>query len=121
MTIWLVRIVTVVWAGFWLWFGLASAVVESLSWQSTVLYAVRPGLIFAGIALFAWMWPRPGGVVLVVAAFVLAAWYGIYYGEKPTSLKLFVLSTIALPPLAAGLVLLWPSDAGSAPHHHPVS
>ena len=108
MARWLVRLLTAAWALFWLWFGVASAIHERLPWQGVTLYALRPGLIFVAIVVIAWLWPRPGGVLLVVTGFVLAAWYGIYYGHMPTNTKLFVLSTIALPPLLGGLILLWP-------------
>jgi hypothetical protein len=108
MARWLVRLLTAAWALFWLWFGVASGIHEGLPWQGVTLHAVRPGLILVVIALIAWFWPRPGGVLLVVTAFVLAAWYGIYFGHMPTSAKLFVLSTLALPPLLGGLILLWP-------------
>ena len=102
------RLVTAAWAVFWLWFGVASAPHEGLPWQGVTLYALRPGLIFVAIVAIAWLWPRPGGVLLIVTGFLLAALYGIYYGHMPTSTKLFVLSTIALPPLVGGLILLWP-------------
>ena len=117
MAVWLVRIVTVAWAGFWLWFGVAWAIHERLPWQGVALNALRPGFLFVAIALIALFWPRPGGVLLILTGFVLAAWYGIYFGHMPTSTKLFALSAIALPPLVCGLILLWPraSRAGSVP------
>lgn len=117
--LWLVRALTVIWAGFWLWFGVASAVLERQPWHGVVLYALRPGLMFVAIVVIAWLWPRPGGVVLIVTSFLLAAWYGIYYGDKPTALKVFVLATIALPPLLAGLILLWfsPGTRRGVPSH----
>jgi hypothetical protein len=108
MARWLVRLLTAAWALFWLWFGVASGIHEGLPWQGVALHALRPGLVLVVVALIAWFWPRPGGVLLVVTGFVLAAWYGIYFGHMPTSTKLFVLSTLALPPLVGGLILLWP-------------
>jgi hypothetical protein len=107
MHIWLFRILSVAWAGFWLWYGVAWAIHERLPWQGIALNALRPGLIFVAIVAIAWFWPRLGGVLLVLSGFVLAAWYGIYFGHMPTSTKLFALSTIALPPLVCGLILLW--------------
>ena len=117
MARWLVRLLTAAWAVFWLWFGVASGIHERLPWQGVTLYALRPGLMFIVIALIAWFWPGSGAVLLIVTGFVLAAWYGIYFGHMPTSTKLFVLSTMALPPLLGGLILLWPRAkhrAGSA-------
>ena len=109
MHIWMVRILTVLWAGFWLWFGVASGIHERLSWSGVALYALRPGLMFVAVVLVAWFWPRVGGVVLVLTGFILAGWYAIFFGHMPTSTKLFVLGTIAVPPLVGGLILLWPS------------
>jgi hypothetical protein len=87
----------------------AWAIHERLPWQGVALNALRPGLVFVAIALIACFWPRLGGVLLILTGFVLAAWYAIYFGQMPTNTKLFVLSTIALPPLMCGLILLWPS------------
>jgi hypothetical protein len=109
MRVWLVWILAVVWAGFWLWYGVGWAIHERLAWQGVALNALRPGLVFVAIVLIAWFWPRLGGVLLILTGFVLAAWYAIYFGHMPTSTKLFALSTIALPPLVCGLILLWPS------------
>lgn len=97
------------WAGFWLWYGVAWAIHERLAWQGVALNALRPGIAFFAVVLIAWLWPRLGGVLLILAGFVLAAWYGIYFGQMSTNTKLFALSTIALPPLVSGLFLLWPS------------
>jgi hypothetical protein len=63
--------------------------------------------MFVAIAVIAWLWPRPGGVLLIPPAFSLAEWDGISYGHMPNHIKLFVLATMALPPLAGGLILLW--------------
>ena len=112
MLVWLVRLLAVLWAGFWLWFGVASAIHERLAWQGIVLYALRPGLAFFVVVAIAWFWPRPGGVLLILTGFGLAAWYAIYFGHMPTGTKVFVLSTFALPPLLCGLILLW-SRAGA--------
>jgi len=113
MIVWLVRIMSAAWAGFWLWFGVASAIHEQLLWQGIALYALRPGLIFVAIMTIAWLWPRLGGVLFILTGFALAAWYAIYYGHMPTGTKIFVLSTMALPPFACGLILLWPSADGT--------
>lgn len=107
MLVWLVRILGVLWAGFWISFGLASAIQEHLAWYEVALWAFRPGLVFLGIVLIAWFRPRLGGVLLALTGFVLAGWYAIYYGARPANEKLFVLATFALPPLACGLMLLW--------------
>lgn len=106
MHVWLARLLSVAWAGFWFWFGVAWAVHEHLPWYRVLASTFRPGFIFVAIALAGWFWPRAGGVFLVLTGFGLASWYAINFGHAPTNTKLFVLSTWALPPLLAGLLLL---------------
>jgi len=108
---WLARALIVAWAGFWFWFGVAWAVHERLPWRDVALSTLCPGFLFVAIVLIAWLWPRPGGAVLILTGFILASWYAIYFGHMPASTKVFVLSTIALPPLAGGLILWWPGAA----------
>ena len=108
MLLWLAPILSVAWAGFWLWFGIASAIHDRLPWHQVASYALRPGLMFFAVVFIAWLWPKLGGLLLVLTGFVLAAWYAVYFGDKDIPAKLFVLCTIAARPLACGLMLLWP-------------
>jgi hypothetical protein len=63
------RVLVLAWAGFWLWFNIASALGERDGFtQHMVMAAVT--LILAGTC---WFWPRVGGV-LMVAAGIFAAW-----------------------------------------------
>lgn len=115
MRTWLVRAATIVWAGFWLWFAVASGIHDRLPWHGVVLYALHwPVSMIVALVPVTWFWPRLGGVLLILAGFVVAAWYALYYGHMPTGTKLFVLSTMGLPPLVCGLILLLPA-AGSSP------
>ncbi len=107
MRIWLARILAVAWAGFWLWFGVAWAVHERLGWQGVALSTLRPGIPFVAVVVLAWLWPRLGGVIMVLTGFGLAVWYAINFGHMPTGTKVFTLSTFALPPAVCGLILLW--------------
>ena len=108
MRTWLARILAAAWAGFWLYYGVGWAVHERLSWIRIAVSTFQPGLMFASVVLVAWLWPRLGGVLLILTGFILASWYCIYFGHMPAATKLFVLSTIALPPLLSGLILLSP-------------
>jgi hypothetical protein len=126
MSVWLARVLALAWAGFWLWFGVASAIYERLPWQGVALYALRPGLVFLALVGIAWFWPRLGAVLLILVGFLLAGLYPVYWAELPAATKLFVLSTIALPPLVSGLVLLRPWRPPEQPgpdlardHSHP--
>ncbi len=111
------RVLTLAWAAFWLWFGMGWAVHEHLPWYRIALSAFQPGLLFFALAAIGWIYPRWGGALLVLVGFALASWYGIYFGHMPTATKLFVLATIALPPLVSGLLLLWSGQDSAGKAH----
>ncbi len=93
--------------GFWLWFGVASAVSERLGWGNFVAHLVVPGGVFAVIAALAWRWRVAGAMLMIVAGGTIFAGYPIVFGEFfPTSTIVFVLLTMAAPPVAAGVLLL---------------
>ncbi len=112
MWIWLARILALAWAGFWLWFGVASGMQLHLSWPRVALYG-WVGFVFLALALIAWFRPKLGAVLLVLTGFLLAGLHPIYYVEQPRNTKLFVLATFALPPLLSGLIQLL--SGGSKP------
>lgn len=115
MRIWMSRTLTLVWAGFWLWFGIAEGIYVGRPWYVVISHGLPIGLAFLIIALIAWRWPKPGAVLLILTGFVIAGLYPIYWAGLPTNTKLFGIATLALPPLLSGLMLLWPS--GSWPQH----
>lgn len=112
--LWTARILTLIWAAFWTWFGLASGIGESHSVSGVLLHVAAPGLVFLAFCLLAWRWRHVGGILLVATATVVAIVYPAIMGRHfPTSTVLFVLATMALPPLVAGLMFL---KAGQRQH-----
>ncbi|HET7221468.1 MAG TPA: hypothetical protein VFJ02_25605 [Vicinamibacterales bacterium] len=91
---------------FWTWFGLASALAEKLGWQNFVLHLLLPGGAFAAIAAIAWRSRVIGGVLLIAAGALIALLYPFAGGRFPGSTVVLLLSTLAAPPIAAGVLML---------------
>ena len=115
---WLARIIVVVWAGFWTFFAVASAMGPQGVSRSGTLWPVATALlIFVGTAVLAWRWETPAAILLLVEGlFVCSAYATGYYHARYVSQAVFVLSTLALPPVVAALLLLV-CGHGSVGHH----
>ena len=93
-------------SGFWVWFGLASALGEGFGIGDVILRALIPGGVFAIVAAIAWRWRLAGALLLVATGILVVAGYPFVDGEFfPTSTLIFVLFTMAAPPIAAGVLL----------------
>ena len=97
--------ILILWAGFWTWFGLASGIGEDLDPLGILMHTTLPGLLFVGITLLAWRWERVGGPTLIVVGLALALIYPLSIGGWRVFYP-FILATMVLPPVVAGL-LLW--------------
>jgi hypothetical protein len=87
------------WAGFWVWFNVASAFGErsGLGWAGIEVGHLALGAVIAAVSVLAWRWPMAGcPVLLALAGFGL--WF---FGPKP-----FLLLTLLAPPVAAAALLL---------------
>lgn len=101
------RGVALLWAGFWVFFGLASGIGEGLDWVGVLIHTAVPGLIFLALALLAWYREEIGGALLVIVGLVVLVWYPIDTADTfRLSTIVMVLLTMALPPLLAGGVCL---------------
>jgi hypothetical protein len=101
---WTLMLATV---GFWLWFGVASGISEHLGAGNFVAHLVVPGGVLAGIAAVAWRWRLAGAILMIAAGGAVFVGYPILFGEFfPTSTIVFVLLSMAAPPVAAGVLLL---------------
>lgn len=105
-TVRLARVLAALWAGFWIWFGLASGIGEGLAPLGVLIHTAIPGLLFGLLAALAWRRERAGAIALLAAGACVAVLYPLrmrgwrsFYG--------FILLTMALPPLAAGALLAW--------------
>jgi len=100
------RILMILWAGFWTWFGLASGIAERLQPIGVLIHTAVPGLFFGLLVLIAWRWPTAGGFVLLAAGVAVSIAYLIMFSRVPAATRNFVLLTMAVPPLVCGVLLL---------------
>ena len=97
------RIIALVWAGWWVFFGLASGIGEGLDPIGVVIHTAVPGLIFLVLAIIAWLRQDIGGALLVLAGLVIMVIYPLMArGSLSVSTILVTMSMLALPPLIAG-------------------
>jgi hypothetical protein len=94
--------------GFWRWFGIASAASEGLGAGNWVAHILGPGGTLLATAAIAWRWPSAGGVLLILEGLVVAIGYPMMVsGRFPVTTIVFVLLTMAVPPMVAGGLLLF--------------
>ncbi|MBI3942442.1 MAG: hypothetical protein HY326_05460 [Chloroflexi bacterium] len=95
------------WAGFWIYFGLASGSYEGADTTGLLIHMAVPGLIFLLFALIPWHWERPGGALLAMVGFMVLVIYPMVTAYVfPSSTVGAVIVTMALPPVVAGWLLL---------------
>jgi hypothetical protein len=101
------RVVSLCWAAFWVFFGVASGLGEGLTLAGTLVHAAAPGLIFLGSALLAW-WSEPvGGVGLVLEGLLVFITYpAMATGRLSAQTISLVVLAMGAPPLVAGLLFL---------------
>ena len=117
------RFLALLWAGWWIFFGMASgfgeeiirllkahALLQNLSGLHVgpvLLHAAWPGLVFLLSVVVAWRWETIGGALLVFEGLLVLVAYPLmtYRHMLPVTI-LFVVLTMALPPLVAGALFL---------------
>jgi hypothetical protein len=93
--------------GFWLWFGIASAVSEELGARNWAAHLAVPGGIFVATLLLAVRWRRAGAALLLLEGLAVAIAYPLLArGRFPLSTIALILLTMAFPPAVAGSLLL---------------
>lgn len=98
------RAILLAWAGFWIWFGLASGLSEQLSPLGILVHMAAPGLVFAGIAALAWRHEHAAAWLLILIAVAILFIYNEMMGHRGLLYVLQVGSILAGPPLVAGLL-----------------
>jgi hypothetical protein len=108
------RAILLLWAAFWVWFGLASGLSERLSPLGVAVHVAAPGLVFAVITAVAWRWERAAAWLLLAVAAGILYTYNELMGHRGPAFVLQVGSILAGPPLLAGLLfyLSWRSRLG---------
>jgi hypothetical protein len=105
--LWLARIIAILWAGFWTFFGIASGLGEGLTPAGVFIHTLMPGLIFLLFMLLPWIWELGGGILLIVTGlFVCVAYPLMVHGRFPLETVIFVLLTMAIPPLVSGIMFV---------------
>lgn len=99
-------ILGLVWAGWWIFFGIASGIVEGLDFVGVLIHTALPGLIFLASVMVAWRWKAIGGIVLIVEGLSILIALPIAFTGFPL---LTIVLAMGLPPLIAGVlfVLSW--------------
>jgi hypothetical protein len=105
-TLYAARGLSLLWAGFWIWFGIASGIHENPV-PSYIFMHTLPGLVFLAAALLAWKWERPGGWLLAGLALVIACLY-LYLFRQRLGVGVLIAAALmlSLPPLITGVLYL---------------
>ena len=102
----LAKSLALVWALWWIFFGVAYAIGEKFSRQALLVLLVFP-LLFLGSAMLPRFSERTGGMVLLLEGLIILIGYPwITYGRLPLFAIVAVLFMLALPPLISGVLLL---------------
>ena len=92
-TRWIGRFFLLLWAAFWLWFNIASAISETEGSRVHILFAC----ITAALTIIAWFLPRIGGVLMILAG-AAAMWQ--FHSSAAITL-------LAAPGAIIGIILLF--------------
>ncbi len=102
----LAKSLALVWALWWIFFGVAYAVGQKFSQQAILVLLVFP-LFFLGSAMLPRFSQRTGATVLSLEGLIILIGYPwITYGKVPLPAIAAVLLMLALPPLISGFLLL---------------
>lgn len=104
-TAWILMMIAIV---FWLWFGIGSAYVERAGLVNWLMHILVPGGIFMLTALVTWRWQGIGGTLLVLEGIAALGFIvrAFLWGRFTASTLTLMCLTLALPPLAAGILFL---------------
>jgi len=95
------------WALFWALFGLLSGIGEGIGFMGTVIHTTVPGLIFLSAVVISWRWTFVGAVLLLIEGLIVLVGYSaMAFGRAPVAMVVWMLFIMALPPLAAGVLLI---------------
>lgn len=95
--------ILIAWIGWWTYFVVAAGIGSGDTKEAAQRIALFI-LIFGTGAAVSVRWPRIGGAILVATGAGLATVIAGYLPNPPQT-TLFLLGTMALPPVAAGLLL----------------
>lgn len=94
-------VIAAVWAGWWVFFGIAAGIGEGLNALGVVVHTL-PGILFTAATLSARKWHVSGGIALIAVA-AAALWF---FGYIPNDVLSPVGLMLAAPPVVAGLMFI---------------
>lgn len=104
------RVISGLWAGFWIFFAVANSAEDFNARGGPSLGGLMIPLGFTVLVLFlaltAWRWVRIGRILLPLAGLAAIVMSPFLASDFPISTRIFVMATLGLPPLSAGLLLL---------------
>ena len=96
------------WAGFWVYFAVATMLSEGTPPPRVVLLVAVLGVLFVTSAGLSWRYALPSGIGLLLEGAALLILCSTFFHRSG-----FLIMTLAAPPLMAGLLLLlWWKWAG---------
>lgn len=102
---WLGRGIAALWAAWWSFFALAEARFGGAGLAESVPAFVFTACVWA-LALLPWKWPSAGWLLVIAGLFVAACYpLGLLNARRPDWVW-FVLLTLALPAIIAGLLMM---------------
>lgn len=96
------RALSVAWALWWIFFGLACGVFNCRDLGDVLVHGALPGLFFLLTAVFAWKWEYPGGAALVAEGITAFGIYLLYFRYFSLSVLFLALLTMSAPAIIAG-------------------
>ncbi len=115
------RVLMIIAMVFWLWFGIGSSYAGRAGPLTRLLHMPVPGGVFILSMLLSWRWEGIGGALLVLRGIVALGFIvqGFLRGTFTTSNPILMCLTLALPPLAAGVLFLtcWRQSAVANGRH----
>jgi hypothetical protein len=108
------RALVLLWAGFWVFFFVASVMVEP-TYPRVIVVGSLVLLLFAILALIPWRWEAAGGLLLVVMSLLIGATYAIASASffrrndgsrLPLAVRAITTVVFTGPPLMAGILFL---------------
>ena len=98
---------TAVWACWWTFFVTSSSIGEGGGWTQVMAPIMIGAAIFLGSAFAAWRWDASGATLLIAeGVIVIAAFPAGFLHPNSSGTMIFVLLTLAAPPIVSGLLLL---------------
>lgn len=106
----LARVITGLWAGFWIFYAVSISANDFNSRGGASLGGLLFPLLLTAVILLitftAWKWVRIGRVALPLSGLAVLVIYPVIADNFSVATKRFVIAALGLPPLSAGILLI---------------